>query len=453
MSQICDAFKMTGRRKSGIGKLPGDDFGSIKKPQSINEVGQSNRFSFRVSKKPDDLTKLDDRCGFEPIHPNSNLLNPQGRQSGDISPYDPVQIENYKSQAMRYESALGLTIDRVYQNAQGRTVWGFCSKASPAGFWEVTQAGGTYVHIPNPILLIVCPRPFKLSELGGAAESDGVAVWSQLQGRLTAISPSTGDGALDPIIVIFGVPGVYDPPIQLLVALEDDPTIFDILQITTTPTSTDYGVGFCALNSDINPCNTVQSFAIAPRSAGGGYVYDGSALNVTWNLPTCNQDTLKAMVWLQNLTGQYEAIASYLPDSQRLIVVQPNTYYVVRSDYEILGLRKYSAQSQYFFVPYNPGETNPLLMKQVIFADSIQKGIAFAPGNGAYVAYQLTVISVQPSDSYESDLAIALGNAQYNRYDLKSVSIQPTDSYGSSLAIALGGSDYLKYQLSGVIIG
>jgi hypothetical protein len=440
-------------RKSGIGRSKGDDFGKFKKPEDFKDARQSNRFSFRVPKREPDLTRLDDRCGFEDIHTDTDLLHSQGRQSGDTPEYDPVQIQNYKSQAMRYESALGLTIDKTYKNAQGKTVWAFCSKSSPTGFWEVAIAGGTYVKIPNPILLIICPRPFQPSDLGGAVQSDGGVVWTQLQGRITSVSPASGEGALNPFINIYGVPGAYDPPIQLLVSLEDDPLIFDILQITTTPTSDNYGIGFCSLGNGVDPCNTVQTVTPAPRSPDGGYVYDGSPLLVTWNLPTCNQDSLIAMVWQQNVSGEYQAIATYSPASQRLITIQANTYYTIRDDFSVLGLRQYSATSNYFYFNYNPNETNVLKKGQTVFADTTQNGIAIALGGSSYAKYELKVVSLQPTDTYSSGLAIALGGGNYVKYDLKSVSLQPTDTYFSGLAIALGGNSYTKYQLGGVIIG
>lgn len=440
-------------RKSGIGRSSGDKFGKPQEPDKISNIRQTGRFSFRVPKSKDDLTNLGDRCGFKDINPSSDLLHSGGRQPGDLPLYDPAQIENYASQNMRYESALNLTIDRTYKSDDGKTVWQFCSQNSPTGFWDVTTTGGTYVKIPNPLLLIVCPRPFQPSDLGGAVQSDGTVTWSQLQGRLTNVSPSSGDGALNPFINIYGTPGVYDPPIQLLVSLEDDPSIFDIFQITTTPTSTDYGIGFCSLGVGVDPCNTVQAIAVAPRSADGGYVYEGSAIIATWNLPTCNQSSLTAMVWLQNIAGNYQAIASFLPSSNRLITIQPNTYYMIRDDFNVLGLRTYSATSQYFYFLYNPGETDPLKKGQTIFCDSTQNGIALAQGSSSYTRYDIKGIALQPVDAYSAGIAIAQGGNSYTRYDIKGIALQPVDAYSTGIAIAQGGTSYLKYNLGGVVIG
>jgi hypothetical protein len=438
-------------RKSGIGKQPGDDFGRSKKIPEVDSYRQSNRWSFRVPKDPNDLTNLNDACGFNEINPADNLLEARGRQMGESVEYDPVQIQNYRSQFARYEKAIGLTIDRIYQNAKGRTVYAFCSKDSPTGFWEVTQAGGTFLNIPKPVLLVICPRPFQLQDLTGVITTDGDTFrWTQLQGRTTSIFPNTGGvEALNPTIFTFGAPGAYDPPIQLLIELEDNPQVFRIVQITTVPTSDQYGTGFTPLGNGVAPCYKVRTITPAPARAEGGALYTGGAIAFTWNLPTCDTNSVLQTVWESNLTGTYLPVAAYPVSANRLFVAQPNVRYSIRSDFDT-GLRQYSTTSDRFLWSYSPGVLNT---DKVILADTTQQGISFASTKSLTTQYQLSVITQQPTDTFPNAISFSRGKANFTQYPLSVITQQPTDTFPSAVSFSKGRASFIKYQLSGVIIG
>lgn len=317
------------RRKSGIGRQSGDDFGKFKKQPKIDEYRQSNRWSFRAPGPKPDLTKLDDQCGFEEIHADQNLLDKRGRQDGELVLYDPVQIENYYSQAARYEAAIGLDIHSIDKEG-GTTIYRFCSKKSPTGFWEVSVSGATFVRIVNPILNIICPRPFKLADVGSLIETDDDSlVWEQIQGRATIVSPESGNGSLDPTFAI--LPAARDPlepPILIQVSLSADPTIGDTLVIRTTATSTVFGIGSNLMDWGQDPCRSVQRIFLLPAANAGAIAYDGtSPLWVGWVDPTCGVADITGFTWQQNTTGQYVDVGQFAIADPKRFLLNPGVRY------------------------------------------------------------------------------------------------------------------------------
>ncbi|HEY9598381.1 MAG TPA: hypothetical protein V6D33_11985 [Cyanophyceae cyanobacterium] len=318
------------RRKSGIGRQPGDDFGKIRKQPDVDTYRQSSRWSFRAPAPKPDLTKLDDACGFEDIHITQNLLDKRGRKDGEIVLYDPVQEQNYLSQAARYEAAVGLEIHSIGKNEAGRTIYRFCSKRSPTGFWEVTISGATFVRIINPILNIICPRPFKLRDVGSAIETDDESlVWEQLQGRLTIVSPESGNGSLDPTFAI--LPAARDPlepPILIRVSLSGDASIGDTLAIRTTATSTVFGIGSNLMDWGQDPCRSVQRVFLLPAVVSQAIAYDGtSSLLVGWLDPTCGAADITGYIWQQNTTGQYVDVQGFTAAEPKKFSLNPSTRY------------------------------------------------------------------------------------------------------------------------------
>lgn len=317
------------RRKSGIGRQPGDDFGKFKKPQDINDIRQSNRFSFRVPKRKDDLTQLDDQCGFEETYTDTNLLSSRGRQTGELVLYDPIQQKNYLSQYQRYEAALDLEIHSIEKLANGKTAYRFCSKRSPEGYWEVQIGGATFVRLIKPILTIICPRPFKLGEVFSGIETDDDSlVWEQLQGRPTIVSPESGAGSLDPTFVI--LPTVRDPlepPILIRVSLGSDPSIGDTLAIATTATSTQFGISSGTLSWGQDPCRNVRSLFFLPSGNTQAIIYTNQLLYISWVNPTCDAEEIVGFTWQKNTTGQYVDVQSFNTTEQRRFAFEPRTRY------------------------------------------------------------------------------------------------------------------------------
>lgn len=436
-------------RKSGVGKLPSNDDFKPKKIQKFDSNRQSNRVSFKVPKPKDDLRNLDDKCGFNEINDSQNLLEKRGRKTGEIYLPDPIEVTNYNSQALRYDRSLDLEIDRIYQDTNGRTVYAFCSKNSPTGFWEVTSVSGTFLDIPNPNLVIICPRPFTASELLGTITSDGTTFrWSQLQGRTTIISPTQGDvasGVLNPMFSTIGAPSTFDPPILLLLELLDNPLIFRIVQIVTTPTSDNFGKDLSMAIADIAPEFKVLSIVPSPSRISGASVYLGEQLNFTWNLPTNNNLLINFSV-LQNVSGSYDLLSD-VNISDRQFVFSANSYYQIQANYAD-EYDAFQSRSDTFYWQF------PLEFAGRIFADETinSKALAIA-NNPGYTDYQLQVLYYTLDDQLGSKSVAIANNPSYIEYQLQVLYYTLDEQIGSKGVAIANDPSYVNYQLGGIIIG
>jgi len=437
-------------KKSGVGKLPdNNDF----KPKKIGKFGsqrESYRTSFKVPKPETDLRNLDDRCGFNEIEDNQDLLDARGRKTGDLYFPDPIETTNYNSQAIRYERSLDLIPDKTYKDGNGRTVYAFCSKNSPTDFWEVSTVGGTFLTIPNPALVIICPRPFAASELLGVISSDGTTFrWSQLQGRATIVSPTEGDassGVLNPFISIIGAPSTFDPPILLLLELLDNPLIFRIVQIVTTPTSENYGKDVGSAIADLAPEFKVTAIIPAPDRVMGAAVYRGEAISATWNLPA-NTVGLNSFSILQNTVGSYDNIATLTLFESRRIPFAANGYYQIQSHY-LDQFDSFSSRSETFIWQF------PIEFLGRIFADETfgSKSVSVANEVGS-TNYQLTVVSRSVVDTFGSKSVSVANEIGSTNYRLTVDSRSVVDTFGSKSVSVANEVAYTNYQLGGVVIG
>lgn len=406
-------------KKSGVGKLPNNGDFKPKKIPKFGDSRQTSKTSFRVPKPKEDLRRLDDKCGFEEINDNQNLLDKRGRKTGEIYLPDPVEVTNFNSQALRYDRALNLDIDKIYQDANGRTVYAFCSKNSPTGFWEVTSVSGTFLDIPNPNLVIICPRPFTASELLGEIKTDGTTFrWSQLQGRTVIISPREGDvssGVLNPTIVIIGTPSTFDPPILLLLELLDNPLIFRIVQVVTTPTSDNFGKDIGSIFNDIAPEFKVSSITPAPTRVTGASVYRGEAIAFTWSLPI-NSQFLIIFSILQNSDGAYNLIDNRTI-SDRQYTFLANNYYQIRTNFKD-EFQTFTADSETFYWQF------PVDNLGRIFADDsgMSKSVSVCNEN-RFTDYLLQVINLQNIDVCNSKSVSVCNENAYTNYQLGGIII------------------------------
>jgi len=436
-------------KKSGVGKLPGDGAFKPKKIPKFGEARQSNRTSFRVPKPDNDLRKLDDKCGFVPVNDSQDLLEKRGRKTGELYLPDPVEVTNYNSQAIRYDRSLDLEIDKIYQDNNGRTIYAFCSKNSPSGFWEVSSISGTFLDIPNPNLTIICPRPFTAAQLLGTITTDGTSFrWSQLQGRTTIISPSEGDiasGVLNPTFMTIGVPSTFDPPILLLLELLDNPLIFRIVQIVTTPTSDNFGKDVGQVMVNIAPEFKVIEIIPAPSRLTGASVYRGEQISFTWNLPI-NNEFLRNFSLLQNTTGTYTPLTN-VSINNRLFAFDSNAYYQIRSNYQDL-FDSFQADSDSFVFQF------PIDFTGRIFADdTINSKAASVCNEQSYIDYLLQVIDRTGQDVCNSKAASVCNEQSYIDYLLQVIDRTGQDVCNSKAASVCNDTSYTNYQLGGIVIG
>lgn len=436
------------RRKSGVGRQSGDDFGKFKKQPKIDEYRQSNRWSFRAPGPEPDLTKLDDQCGFEEIHTDQNLLDKRGRKDGETVLYDPVQEQNYLSQAARYEAAVGLEIHSIGKSEAGRTIYRFCSKRSPTGFWEVTISGATFVRIINPILNIICPRPFKLADVGSAIETDDESlVWEQIQGRLTIISPESGNGSLDPTFAI--LPAARDPlepPILIRVSLSGDASIGDTLAIRTTATSTVFGIGSNLMDWGQDPCRSVQTVFLLPAATSGAIAYDGtSPLLVGWLDPTCGAADITGYIWQQNTTGQYIDVQSFTSSDPKKFFLNPSVRYRIITN-RLNQNTTNSIDSPRF-------EFSAPIGGKMILADEKLLGVSSGLMDASFNINPYTLLRLDNTDSYTSGVSSGLMDASFNTNPYTLLKLDNIDSYTSGISSTLIEASYTVTAGGGIVIG
>lgn len=436
------------RRKSGVGRQSGDDFGKFKKQPKVDEYRQSHRWSFRAPGPEPDLTKLDDACGFEDIHTDQNLLDKRGRKDGELVLYDPVQEQNYFSQAARYDAAIGLEIHSIGKSEVGRTVYRFCSKRSPTGFWEVSISGATFVRIINPILNIICPRPFKLRDVSSAIETDDESLeWEQLQGRLTIINPDSGAGSLDPTLAI--LPAARDPlepPILIRVSLAGDPTIGDTLAIRTTATSTVFGIGSNLMDWEQDPCRSVQTVFLLPAAMSGAIAYNGtSQLLVGWLTPTCGAADVTGYVWQQNTTGQYVDAQAFTNSDPKRFLLNPSTRYRIitnRLNQNVMN----SIDSPRF-------EFSAPIGGKMILADEKLSSLSSGLMDASFNTNPYTLLRLENTDSFTSGISSGLMDASFNSNPYTLLKLDNADSYTSGISSGLIEASYAVTAGGGIVIG
>lgn len=435
------------RRKSGIGRQSGDDFGKFKKQPKVDEYRQSHRWSFRAPGPEPDLTKLDDACGFEDIHTDQNLLDKRGRKDGELVLYDPVQEQNYFSQAARYDAAIGLEIHSIGKNEQGKKVYRFCSKRSPTGFWEVSISGATFARIINPILNIICPRPFKLGDVASSIETDDETLeWEQLQGRATVISPDSGAGSLDPTFAI--LPAARDPlepPILIRVNLSGDPTIGDTLAIRTTATSTVFGIGSNLLDWGQDPCRSVQTIFLLPAATSGAIAYDGtSPLWVGWLDPTCGAADITGFAWQQNVTGQYVDVQQFAVAEPKRFFLQPGTRYRILTSRINQGITN-SIDSPRFQFDVSPNS-------KLILADEKQR-MSSALIEARHEIRPYTLKRLDGVDQYRTGISSVMIEGRHEIRPYTTIKLENTEQYKTGISSVMIETRYAVTVGGGIVIG
>ncbi len=328
-------------KKSGLGQ-PDDFFKNSKIPKTpkLSQMREGDKASFII--RPDNTLLPHLPCDGIQINdnPNLNIIGKAGRQQGEVVLYNPVADLNYRSQYQRYLRSLWLAPSHVQEEGNKITYF-FCSSLSPTGYWEVVVGGGgTYIHFTPPVLTIICPRPFKLQDYVKVETDGNSAIWTQQQGRVTIISPTYGDGSLNPTVAIIGNRSPLDPPILLLAELEDNPKAFDYLVIRTTVTEIVDGVSGMEspVVCDGGPQLTIPcSFAPIPSTPNTAFFWNSGSIEITWNPPPSHQQWVTEYRLQQDIDGSYQTVQSISPTNRRAAVSQGN-YYRILTIFNTLGV-------------------------------------------------------------------------------------------------------------------
>jgi hypothetical protein len=434
-------------RKSGLGRE--DDFNfnksKPKPPPKLSDIRQGDRTSFLI--RPDKSLYPQDPCDNIHINdtPDLRIFGKGGREFGDIVLYDPVQKLNYLSQGDRYERSLNLLPNKI-EEKNGKTIYYFCSSNSPSGFWEVTVgSGGTFLRFTPQVLTIICPRPFKLQDLI-AVETDGTSIkWMQTQGRLTIVSPSIGDGSLNPDIFIVGGRTPFDPPILLEAELEDNPDIFDILAIRTTLTEEFDGVsGMEVIAIDDGPLFVIPClFAPLPGIPNTAYLWESGSIEITWSPPQYSKWVVEYRLQ-QNVGGVYQTVAVIPVSTERRVTIARGIYYHILTIFNTLD------------AGYSATKSCPIYLSidsRYVFATDAIDGLSGNDGNLAVTQYPLSAVAHAPIFDRFDGLSGSEGNLKVAQYPLSAVAHAPIFDRFDGLSGSDGNLKSTIYNLSGGIVG
>jgi hypothetical protein len=432
--------------KSGLGRE--DDFNfnksKPKPPPKLSDIRQGDRTSFLI--RPDKSLYPQNPCDNIHINntPDLRITGKGGREFGDVVLYNPVQKLNYLSQSDRYERSLNLLPNKI-EEKNGKTIYYFCSSNSPSGFWEVTVGSGTFLRFTPQVLTIVCPRPFKLQDLV-KLETDGTSIkWTQTQGRLTIVSPSIGDGSLNPDIFIIGNRTPFDPPILLEAELEEDPNVFDILAIRTTLTEVFDGMSGSETHIiDGGPLFTIPClFAPLSGTPNTAYCWESGNIEITWNPPQYSK-WLVEYRFQQNIDGIYQTIAIIPTASERRATVAFGNYYRILTIFNTLGAG-YSVTKScqiYFSI-----DSHYLLATDAI------DGFSGSDGSLAVAQYPLSAVAIAPIIDRFDGFSGSDGSLAVAQYPLSAVAIVPIIDRFDGFSGSDGSLKSIVYNLSGGIVG
>jgi hypothetical protein len=266
------------------------------------------------------------------INLDTNLFGGPGRTQGEVVLYEASQTENYKIIMDRYSRSINLVPSYVKNPSKNNYVLGFCTKNNSNGFWEVKVSfgNGTYVRFLNPNLIIPCPSPFPANDLAGIETDATELLWEQIQGRVTIISPPSGEGSINPVISIIGNRTSLDPPILIKVSLVDDPNTFDLLAIDTTITERVKSISsYSRLRYDPQYMITFSLFfPVRSNPTGVQDDYIVSLENSSWSVPnTSYKNDYLGLTLEQNKTGVWEEVETVLKDEQQELTLELFVHY------------------------------------------------------------------------------------------------------------------------------
>lgn len=438
-----------GKKKS---KFDIDDIGDFdQKPRTVEDLKTGDKTSFYI--RPSEAKLPRNPCEVHIAKMmNLDIIKKRGRAEDLSVVYSADQIYNYLSESERYDRAISQGVyPSGVQSREGKTVYLFCSSKAPTGYWEVVideEPNATYIRFTKNPLTIICPRPFKLSELTQLETDSKTVQWGQIDGNRTVLI--TPELSFDPIIDIQA--SCYTGTCQedtlspiILRVESDNPLLFADLYINNRLIDNYYGLGYSGVRSD-RECQKVTKLYRVPSFAHRVYQWDGiSNLLATWKNPTCDVDYLLGFV-AQRLEPPYQTIAEFLKDDNRFISVSPNTRYKIISIFEIFRKQIFAFSDPFFFNLY------PFTIP--VFADdSTDKHLGYSNTRPEYVTVINTAVVFNFTDEEYIKLGYSQTTPEYTKIVFTVVPIAETDTASKHIGYSNTRPEYTKVNLGGVVIG
>lgn len=379
------------------------DFNQI--PDEFSRLKPGDKMSFYTGKE-DLLPIPGDVCDELPTPDIINLApDRKGRQEGTSVIYSPDATYNYLSVSERYDKSIQLAPAYI-QEKSNKIVYGFCSHTSPTGYWEVTISTGgnaTYLTFDPPFLVILCPRPFNISELTTISTDSTVFSWSQIAGNRTVLI--TPDNTADPQIDVQSscftntCDSASVSPLILRVET-DNPLVFADLVILNRPIDNFDGLGYSAIESGIL-CRKVVVVNRLPGNQQRAFIWQGENILITWSTPACDSEFITGYR-LQQLFTSYIDIQGFTLIQNRIAEIAVNQRYRIAADFAFYGTSTDVSYSEPITVNYDA--TLPL---KTVFADDSARCLGYAEIGDVTTTVEL---GVQVRDLIE--LPRVLGYAQ-----------------------------------------
>lgn len=426
------------------------DFNQI--PKTFKQLKPGDKVSFRIPDEP--LIEIPGEvCDHELEIPKPINLLPErrGREEGSTVIYDPDQTYNYLSVSERDNDSLNLLPAYIREEDPSRIVYGFCSSKSPSGFWEVvvSQGKATFIEFEPGFLTILCPKPFKVSELTTLSSDTTTYKWTQISGSRTVII--TPDNVADPQIDILTncIPGTgcninTQDPIRIRVET-DNPLIFTDLIILNRATDNFDGLGYAGnmLYTQVE-CRRIITVYRVPDN--GAIVWQGQPVRITWLQPSCDTQFLY-QYRIERLNPPYTDIAT-IPITQNIATLNANTQYRLKADFNIYGKLETSVSEPLLF-RYNATD-----LLKTIFADEVVNGSL------GYASQQSITTTDVPGSQVRillEDVAGLLGYAAVSSSyltDVPGVQVRfLSEDIAGLLGFASVSSQYTITDLGGIVVG
>jgi hypothetical protein len=421
---------------SEIGNLNQFKITSLEQVPKMRDRREGTSFSFRPGGGDRSTPKLDPCLNLN-IAISKDFLEEKGRSWFDIVLYDPEQIENFPSQYSRYEKALDLRPDRVIER-DNKPVWQFCQSGSP-DFWEVTQAGLTYLYLPKGTFVIICPVPWRLSALGFPLSTDGTdgeVKWIQEQGRSTQILTDT---LVDPVFFTNSPRSPLDPPILIRVEAIGQPELFDYLAVDPLPRSLASVISSAQVaNWEVDPTKKVTQYVLLPRNVEIAYQWTGQPLWTTY-LPPQETDALRSVEIFETTPGwaTLGIVARWLSYPGRFY--RATTQYNFPPEIEVLG--------DSFGLPVLPNNT------KWVFADNFPTSLSAAVTDFGFDTVVPALKVINNSDRVESISSVAVTDFGFDTIAPAVKSLSNSDRIESISSVAVTSWTFAIEPGSGIIIG
>jgi hypothetical protein len=407
----------------------------------LSQYRPNRQFSFRASSDKGGRKDLDP-CLDLSLEQVQDFISKKGRNWFEIVTYAADQVKNFPSQYSRYQRGASMRPDRVIER-NGKPVYLFCQSGS-TDFWEVTQAGITYLKLTRSLFTIICPVPWTLSSLGQLLDtdgSDGDVVWRQLQGRETSITP---DNAIDPVFYTYGLRDALDPPILIVVEAVDDADLFDFLAIDPIARSLHYNSAYAPGGEfDIDPTKRIEQFYLVPSPEESAYLWTGQSLRAAYLPPVETENFIDGLI-------------NDVPNAPHIsFEVTQNTWYVPKSLYAWIGANdRATVTGLAYSVAYPPLWDFPVGRSSWLFADNAQSvGAAISSTDFQFTFYPPSILTSQYVENCNNASARANMEFEFFEFGVGVKNFTFLESYIAPSAIANMVFEFTVYASEGVIIG